>query len=104
MQTSLFRGSRTVTSLRLCSRAPWTTSSSESITDPVYPGGSDRTSVRSGGREAAPGAAPGPLFGLRAEPRAHGIEEDVLACAREVFLGLDRAGGVPAGEEVAEAC
>ena len=28
MQTSAFRGSRTVTSLRLCSRAPWTTSSS----------------------------------------------------------------------------
>src|SRR5919202_823953 len=28
MQTRRFRGSRTVTSFRLCSRAPWTTSSS----------------------------------------------------------------------------
>src|SRR4051812_7062830 len=31
MQISAFRGSRTVTSLRLCSRAPWTTSSSAAI-------------------------------------------------------------------------
>src|SRR5882757_9475456 len=31
MQMSAFRGSRTVMSLRLCSRAPWTTSSSAAI-------------------------------------------------------------------------
>src|SRR5436190_10065199 len=31
MQISAFRGSRTVMSLRLCSRAPWTTSSSTAI-------------------------------------------------------------------------
>src|SRR5579859_6490004 len=41
MQTSAFRGKRTVTSLRLCSRAPCTTSSSRLITDPVYPRRSD---------------------------------------------------------------
>ena len=36
MQISAFRGSRTVTSLRLCSRAPWTTSSSAGIAREVY--------------------------------------------------------------------
>src|SRR6516165_10210463 len=40
MQTRLLRGSRTVMSLRLCSRAPWTTSSSR-LMGPVYPGPSD---------------------------------------------------------------
>jgi hypothetical protein len=32
----LFRGRATVTSLRLCSLAPWTMSSSAGITEPVY--------------------------------------------------------------------
>src|SRR5579862_4267637 len=36
MQMSAFRGSRTVTSFRLCSRAPWTTSSSAAIPEPFY--------------------------------------------------------------------
>ena len=45
MQMSAFRGSRTVTSLRLCSRAPWTISSSMGIR-PSYRACLDRTSVR----------------------------------------------------------
>src|SRR5436190_2295853 len=36
MQISAFRGNRTVTSLRLCSRAPWTTSSSTAISGTFY--------------------------------------------------------------------
>src|SRR4051794_12541613 len=36
MQMRAFRGSRTVTSFRLCSRAPWTTSSSAAMGGPVY--------------------------------------------------------------------
>src|SRR5579872_870371 len=36
MQMRRFRGSRTVMSLRLCSRAPWTTSSSAAIEGPLY--------------------------------------------------------------------
>src|SRR5436853_4736684 len=41
MQTSAFRGSLTVTSFRLCSRAPWTTSSSAAIPTTILP--SERT-------------------------------------------------------------
>ena len=37
MQMSAFRGSRTVMSLRLCSRAPWTTSSSAAIRSAILP-------------------------------------------------------------------
>src|SRR3954463_10872122 len=102
MQISLLRGSRTVTSLRLCSLAPWTTSSSEAITDPVYPGMSDRTSVRYEQRKRARRAgssvgkgraccAPGPVRGALAEAGMHGVEQDVIACLVEVFLGLDAA-------------
>src|SRR3954471_15124246 len=36
MQMRAFRGSRTVMSLRLCSRAPWTTSSSAAIEGSLY--------------------------------------------------------------------
>src|SRR6058998_1011349 len=36
MQMRAFRGSRTVMSLRLCSRAPWTTSSSAAMGAPLY--------------------------------------------------------------------
>ena len=36
MQMRAFRGSRTVMSLRLCSRAPWTTSSSAAMGRPLY--------------------------------------------------------------------
>src|SRR5258708_4868073 len=54
MQISLFRGNRTVMSLRLCSRAPWTTSSSAAIRMTVY-----RANRRSSGRM---GALSGPLI------------------------------------------
>src|SRR3954453_3356369 len=112
MQISLLRGSRTVTSLRLCSLAPWTTSSSEAITDPVYPGMSDRTSVRSEQRKRArragsrvregrPRSAPGPIRGSLAEAGMDGIEQDVVACPGEVFLGLDAARAKARAEEVA---
>src|SRR5215468_1787600 len=101
MQTSLFRGRRTVTSLRLCSRAPWTTSSSEAITDPVYRGGSDRTSVRSAFRKPAPGAAPGPVRGSCAEARTNRVQQDVVACALEVVLAFDHTRAIATGEKVA---
>src|SRR4051795_12942134 len=114
MQISLLRGSRTVTSLRLCSLAPWTTSSSEAISDPVYPGMSDRTSVRSEQRkrprradsrvgEGRARSAPGPVCGSVAEAGVDGIEQDVIACLGEVFLGLDAAGAKARAEEVAVA-
>src|SRR3954451_6858090 len=114
MQISLLRGSRTVTSLRLCSLAPWTTSSSEAITDPVYPGMSDRKIVRleerkrarrAGSRvgEGRPRSAPGPVGGSLAEASMDGIEQDVVACPGEVCLGLDAARAKARAEEVASA-
>src|SRR5207253_4176689 len=114
MQISLFRGSRTVMSLRLCSRAPWTTSSSEAITDPVYRGASDRTSVRKAARKPAPQASfvgeavaarvPRPLAGALAETGPDGVQQDVLARLCEVFLALDDAGAVAGPEEMAVTC
>src|SRR6478735_10908902 len=114
MQISLFRGRRTVTSLRLCSRAPWTTSSSEAISDPVYPGKSDRTNVRfeqrkgalravSAVREARPGGVPRPVRGAVAHARAHGVEQDVFARLREVVLRLDDPRAEAGAEEVSTA-
>src|SRR3954451_19501753 len=44
MQMRAFRGSRTVMSLRLCSRAPWTTSSSAAIEEVIVP--RERTFVK----------------------------------------------------------
>src|SRR5579884_727897 len=38
MQIRRFRGSRTVMSFRLCSRAPWTTSSSAAMRRPIVSG------------------------------------------------------------------
>src|SRR5438477_10999418 len=58
MQMRAFRGSRTVMSFRLCSRAPWTTSSSAAMGAPFYLANvcSYRVSfvrgTRAGGREA----------------------------------------------------
>src|SRR5579872_1828811 len=55
MQIRAFRGSATVMSLRLCSRAPWTTSSSDAMPRTFY----RRTDVRpDGGRAAPSGLAP----------------------------------------------
>src|SRR3982751_694819 len=48
MQMRAFRGSRTVMSLRLCSRAPWTTSSSAAIEKAIVP--AERTFVQALGR------------------------------------------------------
>src|SRR3954454_4887668 len=52
MQMRAFRGSRTVMSLRLCSRAPWTTSSSAAIEEAIVP--AERTFVQ-GRRRWSPG-------------------------------------------------
>src|SRR4051794_14979990 len=51
MQIKAFRGSRTVTSLRLCSLAPWTTSSSAPIEEAIV--SSERTFVK-GHRQVSP--------------------------------------------------
>src|SRR4051812_24804464 len=50
MQMRAFRGSRTVMSLRLCSRAPWTTSSSAAIEKAIVP--RERVFARAFGRVA----------------------------------------------------
>src|SRR5947208_558463 len=100
MQIRRFRGSRTVTSLRLCSRAPWTTSSSAGITDPVYRGWIGRTSVRLVGRNPASQAAPAPVLGPHAEPRADRVVEDVFTGSGEVVVALDDPRRVPVAEQV----
>src|SRR5215468_982308 len=71
MHTSLFRGSRTVMSFRLCSRAPCTTSSSEGMNTPVYRRGLGRTYVRRAAGRSVPKCRFRPdqaVFGLRGEP------------------------------------
>src|SRR5437588_5410429 len=114
MQISLFRGSRTVMSLRLCSRAPWTTSSSEAITDPVYRG--DRIEQVFVRRPANPlpkrsfvgktvaARVPRPLAGALAETGPDGVQQDVLARLCEVLLALDDAGAVAGPEEMTLTC
>src|SRR6266540_1612152 len=66
MQISRFRGNRTVMSLRLCSRAPWTTSSSAAI--------SGESSARTGVRTEAPIARASRKPSLAA-PRAPAAEQ-----------------------------
>src|SRR5690349_5298931 len=101
MQTSLFRGSRTVMSLRLCSRAPWITSSSAAITGPVYRCEIGRTSVRFRCSEAWRKAGPGPLLGPGTEAGADGVEADVVDGTGQVLVCVERRGPVAVAEEVA---
>src|SRR4051794_3601108 len=103
MQISLFRGSRTVMSLRLCSRAPWITSSSAAISDPVYRCGTGRTSVRFWAAEAWSQAGPWPLLGPGAQSGPDGIEADVIEDGGEVCVGVDGLRPEPVTEQVAAA-
>src|SRR5262245_49932340 len=86
-----FRGRRTVMSLRLCSRAPWTMSSSAAMPGAVYR--HERTFGSGAG-----GRRPRPLLGRRDEARADRIEEDVRRRGAEVVVSLDE----PRRESVAE--
>src|SRR5947208_15377509 len=98
MQISLFRGSRTVMSLRLCSRAPWITSSSAAISDAVYRCGIGRTSVRFSSAEAWRQARARPLLVPRAQSGADAVGDDVVEDGGELVDGVDR----PRPEAVAE--
>ena len=62
MQIRRFRGRRTVMSFRLCSRAPWTTSSSAAISTAILPG---RTDVR---------VELSPLLEQAREPARHAVD------------------------------
>src|SRR2546421_9604288 len=77
------------------------TSSSAGITDPVYRGRCGRTSVRSGGRKAASGATPRPVFGAVDETRSHRVLEHVPARRFQVLLPFDHPRRVAIAEEVA---
>src|SRR2546421_5040497 len=94
MQIRRFRGSRTVMSFRLCSRAPWTTSSSAAMRGPFYRanGCSDRAISR-----------PAVLVRVDAEAGFDRVLADVLAGVLEVPLRGDHPGGEAGAEEVAAA-
>ena len=89
MQISWFRGSRTVMSLRLCSRAPWTTSSSAAIGVQSSPRRSTNKcsfTSREGSLTArarrAPLATGKPAAEQRARPRARDRHEHAGVVAR----------------------
>src|SRR5437763_14240273 len=96
MQMRRFRGKRTVMSFRLCSRAPWTISSSAAAIR--------RASVPSE-RLFGKGTRgrPRPGFAGRREPGGDRVVEDILAGAAEVVVGLDDPGREASSEQVAGA-
>src|SRR3954468_17949437 len=93
MQMRRFRGSRTVMSLRLCSRAPWTTSSSAAIRGPLYP--ANMCSGRGAG--ATP---PVRVAGLGVTCLDWAVK-DVVARGREVLVVPDPARAEAFAEQVA---
>src|SRR5690349_3471949 len=93
MQIRRFRGSRTVMSLRLCSRAPWTTSSSAAIEWAIV--ASERVFVQT------IHVRPGPVVRVLAEAGLARVQADVLDRVREVLLGVDDARGEAIAPEVA---
>src|SRR4051812_13420239 len=95
MQIRRFRGSLTVMSFRLCSRAPWTTSSSAAIRGPFY---RPNTCSYKGNL-----AGPRPIAHVRGEAGADRICEHVLARVPEVDFALDDPGGEAAAEQMASA-
>src|SRR6188472_3573814 len=80
-------------SLRLCSLAPWTTSSSLAIRSQSSPG-RQREQVF----VLAPVAAPGPVLGARAETGSDRVVQDVCASLSQVVVVTDH----PAVEAVAK--
>src|SRR3954453_12354874 len=103
MQISLFRGSRTVMSLRLCSRAPWITSSSAAISDAVYRGGIGQTGFRFSPAKGGTKAGPRPLLGPGAQSGADGVEDDVVEDGGEVLVGVHRLRPEAIAEQMAAA-
>src|SRR5919108_4857504 len=88
-QISAFRGNRTVMSLRLCSRAPWTTSSSAAAMDSQF-SRADRIEQVFRSQLFAPAApAPAPVFGRGAQLRPDRVQQDVAADRMCVFLPFD---------------
>src|SRR5215813_7595641 len=83
MQIRRFRGRRTVMSLRLCSRAPWTMSSSAAMR-----GQSTVTNGRSCVGFSVGRGRPRVLLGRRGEAGADRIQEDVVGCRAEVVVAL----------------
>src|SRR5712691_13230869 len=91
MQTSAFRGSLTVTSFRLCSRAPWTISSSAAIAGQCNGGFS---------LEQVFASAPGPVARTLAEAGANRVVEDVVDRVLQVLFGVDDPACEPVAEDV----
>src|SRR5438270_4686468 len=87
MQIRRFRGRRTVMSFRLCSRAPWTTSSSAAIRAAIV---LQRTCVRKALLAATPAKPAWPLIG---------IASDALVPLRDAVREQAPRGGVPGGRE-----
>src|SRR5438132_2626233 len=84
MQIRRFRGRRTVMSLRLCSRAPWTMSSSGAIRRAIVL--LERVFAKA--RNHCPGVGSGRLD----EPGVDGVSADVLDRGAEVLLAVDHPG------------
>src|SRR5436190_17009998 len=80
MQTSAFRGSLTVTSFRLCSRAPWTISSSAAMSGQC---------IRGSRVEQVFYSAPGPLVRRAGKTRLDRVGEDVLDGVAQVIVVTD---------------
>src|SRR3954447_17309399 len=93
MQMRRFRGSRTVMSFRLCSRAPWTTSSSAAIRGPLYP-----ANMCSG---RGSGATPTVRVAGLGEACLDRVVEDVVARGGEVLVVPDHARPEAFAEQVA---
>src|SRR5438105_11701195 len=94
MQTSAFRGSLTVTSFRLCSRAPWTISSSAAMAGQC---------IRGLPVEQVFCSAPRPVLDFRDQPCSHRVREHVLDRVPEVLVVLDEGRGEAVAEEVSPA-
>src|SRR5215217_700502 len=98
MVTSAFRGSETVTSLRLCSRAPWTTRASADIEPSVA---SERTFALRVRRAA--GGAPRPVRPVLDQTGPDRVRQHVLECAAVVLLVADDPRREARSEDVAVA-
>src|SRR4051794_27263322 len=84
MQMSAFRGSRTVMSLRLCSRAPWTTSSSAAIEKAIVP--AERTFVQPLARSSH--GVPGKVVAVRDTARRAAVATIVAGSIVVISLAL----------------
>src|SRR5213080_225533 len=91
MQTSALRGSLTATSFSVCSRAPWTISSSAAMSVQC---------IRGLRVEQVFCSAPRPVLDMRDEARFHRVRQDVFDRVSEVLVVLDDGRGETVAEQM----